>query len=348
MSTISYAQYTVQDFLNDDSFVRWVTQNDEESNSFWKSFLLQYPGKDEEMQQAIDILKVYRMQKTFANEDRSAAVWNRIDKSINQQASVGARLIRMPLIAKVAAAAIIVAVVLGSFWFFNGGFNAKQSIVTAYGEIKTVTLPDNSRVTLNGNSKLLYASDWSNKAPREVWIEGEAYFEVVHLNRDASNVASHERFIVHGGNINVEVLGTSFNIKNRREKTNIGLLSGKIKVQYEGAETEKNQELIMLPGDYVEYQHKKIIVKKNLEKPNQLTTWRTRSITFNNAPLKEIIAVLEDDYGYKVEVTNSKLMSFKIEGEINVSTVDELLEIISTALEIDVEKNDKRITFSPK
>ncbi|MGD1895272.1 MAG: FecR family protein [Cyclobacteriaceae bacterium] len=78
---------------------------------------------------------------------------------------------------------------------------------TDYGEIRTLTLPDSSRVTLNANSAIHYAAKWDVDVAREVWLDGEAYFSVTHTQND-------QPFIVHvTDGLRVNVLGTEFNVK---------------------------------------------------------------------------------------------------------------------------------------
>ena len=347
MEATNYENFTAKDFLKDDYFIRWNVQNDESCNAFWKNFLEQHPEKREAVQQAVDLLQVYRSQEEFSNDQQKEVVWNRIENSIQGEAMITPKVIRMPWLQRVVAASVIIAIGLSIYFLVNPNATNTTEASTAFGEIKKITLPDQSVVTLNGNSKISWSGKWDGTAPREVWIDGEAFFEVVHINKDPKQINPGERFIVHSGDVNVEVLGTSFNIRNRHEKTNIGLITGKIQVS-SLKETNKATPLIMLPGDYVEYSNNKMLVRKNLEKPAQLTTWTKNRIIFNNAELKDIINVLQDDYGYKVSVKDDRLMNSKIEGEINVANVSELLEVVETTLDIQVAQTDKQISFSFK
>jgi ferric-dicitrate binding protein FerR (iron transport regulator) len=72
-------------------------------------------------------------------------------------------------------------------------------------------LPDNSTVILNANSSLRYQENWEAELLREVWVDGEAFFSVVHTH-------NHQRFRVNvTDDLKVEVLGTEFNVKDRRK-----------------------------------------------------------------------------------------------------------------------------------
>jgi transmembrane sensor len=180
-----------------------------------------------------------------------------------------------------------------------------------------------------------------------VWIDGEAYFKVKHVNQDTLNIKPGERFVVHGNHLDIEVLGTSFNVHNRTDNTNITLLTGKVKVQVATALPTPTPEVIMLPGDYVEFSKQKLIAKKKVENPKWSTAWVKQEILFTDAYLRDIVKALRDDYGYEVEVKDPKLMELRIEGEISVSSVDELLTTVSATLGLRIAHSaDKHIVMS--
>jgi transmembrane sensor len=282
MSLTDYSTFSLPDFLADDSFVQWVIHPDQESTAFWHSFLQQYPQQEETVRKATGLIKAYRQQEIFTNDPLQQAVWQRIEASAQNLPPVVVqnRIVTLPVFWKVAAA-ITLTTIFGSIAWLLSNRHAIQTIATSYGEVKTITLPDHSVVTLNSNSILTYKNGWDDHSPREVWIEGEAFFNVIHLNKDTLHIAPSERFMVHSQEVNIEVLGTSFNVKNRRNKTRIGLISGKIKVQGAASQLEQ-KEFIMKPGEYVAYQSAKLVEKKSLPNPRQITTWTQHEITFAN------------------------------------------------------------------
>ena len=347
MNLANYSEFQVQDFLEDDFFVHWVTNPNEKNNSFWQLFITTYPHKKDAVNKAADTVRRYREQDFFGNEDNKELVWQRISKSIQQSEAVEKkRIFRIPVFIRVAASVIIIAGL--ALWFSSLNADKTYTFATTSGQIKTITLPDNSKVTLNGNSTLSYKRNWDNEGPREVWIKGEGYFDVRHLNKDTLHILPAERFIVHCGDVNIEVLGTSFNVKIRSGKTNVALLTGKIRVE----NTDNNaavasKPLIMAPGDYVEYAGKKLIVSKKLARPAQVLSWTSEEISFSNATLKEITETLQDRFGYTVYTQDSLLLKQKIEGDITVNNVADLLDVVTTTLNIKIEQSaNKHITIS--
>ncbi|MDB5088227.1 MAG: hypothetical protein JWR09_2221, partial [Mucilaginibacter sp.] len=297
MDYSKYATYTLQNFLDDDFFIQWVISPDEETNLFWNSVIDQFPGKKDTITQAAQIITAYRKQDTFYNEDRQALVWNRIETGILERHAVKPKIFRMPQYLRIAAMLLLVSSVGLALWLYN----KDRTVTTTYGEVRTVTLPDQSIVVLNGNSTIKYAAHWE-KGPREVWISGEGFFKVRHINRDTLHIKTSERFIVHCSDVNIEVLGTTFNVKNRHNKTNVGLVNGKIRVDYFDSVLTSHNALVMKPGDYIEYAHKHLVEKRKLAEPVKITSWTQHLLRFSDATLNEITETLQDDYGYHVSL----------------------------------------------
>jgi transmembrane sensor len=347
MTYRDYAQYTLSDFLEDDSFIQWVIRPDAGSNAFWQAFVVQYPQKEKVVREGATIIRVYRSQSFFANEEHRDDVWKRIGATLQQQQTIApAKTVRFPIYARIAASVTLLLTCTYILWMVLG--KEAHSIKTAFGEVKAITLPDQSIVMLNGNSELTYTGMWTQDEPREVWIKGEAYFDVKHINQDTANILPNHRFIVHGNGIDIQVLGTSFNVKSRRNKTNIALLSGKIEVSYTDASQVSSGGLVLMPGDYVEYAGQKLLSKKKLNRPHKVATWTVREITFIDPSLNDIMETLQDSYGYSVNVEDQELMNMKIEGEISVTSVDELLALASSTLDIRIESSGKEIIITRK
>ena len=346
MNPVNYSEFQLQDFLGDDFFIQWVKQPNESSNSFWESFAKNYPEKKETIDRAVDIIRLYEEQEFFGNEENKDLVWERISHSLNNTGDLQKKKIfRLPVFLRVAAVVIIV-VSGAALWLNNRNVDKYFTIATIAGQLKTITLPDNSQVILNGNSTLTYPRHWNDKAPREVWIKGEGYFNVKHLNKDTLHIKPSERFVVHCGDVNIEVLGTTFNVKARNGKTNVALLTGKIRIDYV-QDASKSKPMILAPGDYVEYTGKQLSAAKKLIKPTQVTSWTSNEISFSDATLKEITETLQNRFGYNVETKDTTLLKLKIEGDISVNNVADLLDVVATTLNVKIEQSaNKHITIS--
>ncbi|MDN5287985.1 MAG: Anti-FecI sigma factor, FecR [Mucilaginibacter sp.] len=333
MDVNKYSSYTFKEFLEDDDFITWVLNPTDEQNIFWNNFSERFPDKKEDISRASSVILTYRKQDTFFNEDRITDVWKRIEVKVGPAAKQ-AKVFRLPQFLRVAAAILLIALAAIIY-----KYNQPKNFQTAFGEIKTIVMPDGTIVLLNGNSTLTYEHGWG-KNSREVWLKGEGFFNVTHLNQDPAHIKKSERFVVHCNDLNIEVLGTTFNVKNRHDKVNVGLVTGKIRL------TTNLVKKILSPGDYAEYAAKNISLKSKLTHPEKLMSWSKRQFIFSNVKLGDILRTLEDSYGYQIKYTNPSSRDLEIEGEISVTGVKELLETISTSLHVNVYQNDHQITIN--
>ncbi|WP_324671772.1 FecR family protein [Hymenobacter sp. GOD-10R] len=340
MDFSKYASFTAKDFLEDDDFINGVLNPTDESVRFWKQVAERYPNQREAIAQATSVIRGYRAQDTFTNESRQAELWKRIEAEVGP-ISAQPRVIQLPtrrIPALLRIAAAVLPLGLGSLFFW---YNQEQHVETAFGEIKTVEMPDGTQVLLNGNSSLTYQRGWG-KNSREVWLKGEGFFQVTHLNKDSTHIKPGEHFVVHCNDLNIEVLGTTFNVSNRHAKVDVGLVTGKIKLTTAVA-TKSAASVVLAPGDYVEYAAKTISAKKKLDHPEDLMTWSKHQFIFKDEKLDNILKVLEDTYGYHIEYSKTTSRELRIEGEINVTGVQELLQTISASLHVSIYQNGKQI-----
>ena len=179
------------------------------------------------------------------------------------------------------------------------------------GEKLLLTLPDKSKVLVNSNSKIKFPTSFE-KNSREVYLEGEAFFEV---KKD-----SDRPFFVFSGELTTEVLGTSFNINSRLERTKIALLEGKVKGK------NGTEEAFLSPGEMVDdgfngsgkLEVTSFIYAKEMG-------WKDGHIKFRKKPLKAILQQLEDWYGVKFEHEKNINLDRTVTGTFQNDNFDNLL-----------------------
>jgi transmembrane sensor len=170
----------------------------------------------------------------------------------------------------------------------------------------------------------------------------------VHINKDTLHISPSERFIVHCGSLNIEVLGTTFNVKARRGITDIALVTGKIRVNY-AQQDVAGKSVVMAPGDYIQYTAKRVMTARKIARPARIAVWKNDEISFTDASLKEIVETLEDNFGYAVSMKDSSLLALKIEGDISVGNVADLLDVVRTTLGVRIiQSSGKRINIDRK
>ena len=218
------------------------------------------------------------------------------------------------------AAAVILLISSVSIWSFSQFYPSKITIQTAFGEKKEVSLPDNTIVTLNANSKLTY----HKRFEREIWLEGEAFFDV------SPRYQSKESFQVHTSDLTIEVLGTSFNVNSHQEETKVFLEEGKIKLDLED---ESEEEILMEPGELLVYSAKK---GGNFEKTsaNALnhTSWTEGAAIMNMIPLKDVLKRMEDIYGVMFKIEDEELLSKEVRVAVPVENLSIAIDALETVL----------------
>jgi transmembrane sensor len=240
-----------------------------------------------------------------------------------------------PLLYKVAATVLLFVAV--SLWWYSSS-NRLLEIRTGFGEQRTIVLPDQSNVVLNGNSVLQYTSHWDENSSREVWIEGEGFFSVIHTK-------NHQKFVVHGvSQLSVEVLGTKFNIKTRQSASEVMLAEGKVKLELGGADSTR--ALFLKPGELATVKNERLSAQRVNEQ--RYTSWVENKLFFERTPLRDLTILLKDTYGLTVTFTDPGLEKRELSGEISAATEDEILYAISETLNLKVKRVGQSVSISSK
>jgi len=340
----SYKDFNESDFICDPFFQDWIIKPSRENEQYWNAFLLAHPEKKEAVENAGLLLKSLRFKEDAANEIQ---IQHRFADHLKKiESAEGAKIVRfnIGLLKKTGkVAAVIGGVILLAYIFFLVKREPKDAVIaTNYGEMKRVYLPDSTYIVLNAHSQIRYRKSRGTNQPREIWLDGEAFFDVKHLNKDTANVKPNERFLVHGSDVTVEVLGTSFDIRQRRGNTEVVLQSGRIKLSV------KNEEIIMQPGEWVVYNSIEKRITRSVTVPENYTAWKEKKLLLNNPTVEEIAKYLEDIYGKKIVFEDTKLRNKKIEGPILLDNLDDALFVISTVLNIKIEQKDSLLILHSK
>ncbi len=269
--------------------------------------------------------------------------WSAVEAAIRRQAE-RTPVRTMPWARALMAAASVLLVAFG-IWYIQTKTGKPQiaEIRTGYGEVKHILLPDSSVVILNANSSMRIPQQWADddsKDGRQVWLEGEAYFEV------QKKTANHQKFVVHTDQVDVIVLGTKFNINTRRQHAIVALEEGKVQLSVHGAGQsvlEKAAPVVLRPGQVVVI-GEAAKVKINTDK--DVTThsgWSRNEFHFDNTSLAEIGRLIEDTYGYKIAVSDTGLLQRSVSGDLRAANVDELVSVLEFTLKLTMRIDNKTI-----
>lgn len=211
---------------------------------------------------------------------------------------------------------------------------AWQERRTNYGNIERVTLPDGSVVVLSAHSSLRFPPRWNSRS-REVWLSGEAYFEVTHTK-------SNSRFIVHSNDLRIEVLGTRFNVNNRTEKASIALNEGKVQLSSKELLSLHKQPIMMAPGDVVEIKGRDYNIKHG-QQVERFSNWTNHSFHFNGTSMAEVAVFIQRYYGMEMQFADPSLQQLSLSGDLKIRDINQFLRTMEVALHIKTEVKDQVI-----
>ncbi len=263
------------------------------------------------------------------------AILQRIHKQLYPNPTknkVVALIHRFQLALAVASLAILFALVI--IYELNNSKPEPIIYQTVFGEKQQLILPDSSEVTLNANSTLKIYEDFLDE--RKVYLKGEAFFEVVKMT---SGEKSHP-FEVLTDRLTIEVLGTSFNVQEWKERTQVVLNTGKIKLT--SADSEPIQ---MSPGEQVEIKaHDPYPVKKQVN-PELYSSWKDDQLLCMDTPLDEIALLIEHTFGKKVRFDHTDVHNKALTGTLPLHDLSLLIEVLSESMNLDISVTRETLTI---
>ena len=211
-----------------------------------------------------------------------------------------------------------------------------RQVVNANGQRSTVTLPDNSEVFLAAGSKLVFPEKFA-PGSRQVKLEGEAFFQVTKN--------PHRPFIIHTGNIQTRVLGTSFRIQAFKDKPLIvSVATGKVRVDDYTGNLVKSLA-ILTPGQQVTWNMGNALTSKIAV--DDVKSWKDGRLVFNKQRLKEITNVLERWYDVKITYKNKVKASEELTVVLQASTsLRKIMEVLSATGHFQYKIIGKNVTIN--
>ncbi len=234
------------------------------------------------------------------------------------------------------AASVVFLIGIG-FWLLKDQILFKE-YKTSFGEMKNITLPDESTVILNANSSLKVPRFGFGKSTREVFLQGEAEFSVKHT-------IDNQNFLVKTPDqLVVEVLGTEFLVYARQRGTKVALHKGK--VQLHSLKEKQAKVLAMKAGEVVTVDKKGVFKLQAEENVEVHKAWQEHQFVFDHTSLQEIAYKIEENFGVKIQITDSLLAQRTITGTYQAQSAEELLQALEAILDVQVIKENGNITIS--
>ncbi len=202
-----------------------------------------------------------------------------------------------------------------------------------------IVLSDNSHVYLNAGSSLRYPVNFISGKKRQVYLEGEAFFEV-------SKDKKHP-FVVTSGNMDVEVLGTKFNVNAYPEETDINtvLVEGSVRLNTNETEENIDSSVLLEPGHIAHWDKDSKSAKMEEVDTDLYTSWIQGKLVLRGMRFKDIMKKLERHYGVSIQNKNKKLEDRIFTATFDVETIEEVLNTFVTETDFDYLIEKDQITI---
>lgn len=201
-----------------------------------------------------------------------------------------------------------------------------QTLYVPAGQRAELILPDSTRVWLNAHSKLIYPISFG-KGNRQVELNGEAYFDVVHNEK--------QPFIVKTRQMDIQVLGTEFNVTSYSSDFEVSLLRGCIELSSPSlSSTYKVKE-----KEHVKLKDNKLIVNNITD--YDYFRWKEGLICFNNESVATIIEKLKLYYDIDIETHNKKFLNSRYSGKFRTKDgIEQVLKVLQIEHKFSYTKNN--------
>lgn len=311
--------------------------NTEESN-----LVKQWVGNSEDRKQELIRLKNIWILSGLDNEIDPAVKSAEIERiwSIIKKLNVDVRRKSLRLqFLKYAAAIVLIIGISGTIGFFVStsvsNSNTKfTEINVPKGERSSVVLPDGSTVLINSNSQLKFSSSF-NSGKRKVILSGEAYFEVAHDK-------AHP-FIVETPSLQIEVLGTKFNISSypNDQLTTTFLESGKVKIS-----STAGEHIVLNPNEAFVFNKLSHESTKLVMKDMRLMNWTKGVMTISAETIGELAKKIERRFNVTITFMDDDVKNHVYTGSIKDEDLNTVLEAIKFASSIEYKREGNQIILS--
>lgn len=257
--------------------------------------------------------------------------WKSVQKRIQPRNSIRNLYVKVASVAAAFIVGVLLTTIVSNYGNFFWSQSAEiQNITTPFGAKTNIKLPDGSLVWLNSGSTLSYPSKFSKN--RSITLIGEGFFEVVKNNKP---------FIVSTNYGEVEVKGTSFNVKAfADESLQTTLVTGSVLVR----EKDSEKEVALQPGEQANVINKQIFVTRVAT--DVFTSWKDGKLIFKHEYLPVAVKRLERWYNVKIILDDDKrLEKIWFSGTLEMESFTEVLELLKVTSSIDYNYNEKTRTI---
>jgi len=226
------------------------------------------------------------------------------------------------------AAVFLLSLIVGYAWleWQKETVPTMVEIQTGEEEKKEIELPDGSKVWLNENTLIQYAEGFS---PRQVTLEGEAFFDVEKLDQQS--------FEIFSGEARTLVLGTAFNVRAYPEENKIEVTveRGKVALDHKG---NTRKSVLLTAGNTGVFEKSVQTVVKQKDKGVNAAAWKNRKLEFSNTKMKDVIESLERYFEISINTQNPDILNCHFTGQYQNPEIEQIMDILKFVLNVEIEK----------
>ncbi len=282
-----------------------------------------------------EYLKVWKeMEKVEGRNSKDVdEEWAKLEKVIDEEDTSIKKEKPSPFIRIAATVVMLLTAGLAIYFVLN---NNKSEVILAEHQVKEISLPEGSKVSLNLESRISYPKEFKSDT-REVALEGEAFFEVA---RDTIRP-----FIIKTGELNIEVLGTSFNVKAYEidETVEVTVESGKVAVYRIG---NKSNMVILVRGEKAVFKKELTELESMKNEDINYKSWKTRKIIFEDTPMSEVVRMINEIYQSDLQLSGSNLNDCPVTTMFDNQSLETILNVLSSTLDLEITREGDRIIIS--
>lgn len=293
---------------------------------------------DEEVQALLDEFWNEPSSVTPLGEERAEKIFKKIMDSSSQSDKRSSFSLGVQFYRSIAAILVIgLSVFLYANFKKDNSINSPVETVAAIKKYEKpmrrfINLPDGSSVILNENSQIELAENFKSDQIREVYLMGEAYFDIAH--------DSKRPFIVHTGKLKTTVLGTAFNVKSSAgaKTVTVTVTRGKVKVG-----DEKRTFNIITPNQQVVFKEEQNNVVKVPVKAESFIKWTSEDIYFDDVSIKDVAKQLQERFGISILFSNEQIKSCKFSATfLKSQSLTQILNVIGEFNQIKYQFKDNK------
>ena len=315
--------------------IYWLACEKEGLNELEKQELKHWLESNQEHQKAYNRMKlVHQMAKSISKENAQI---------LSEQAHKEARKIRFLEKTRYfsSAAAILLIVCFSAFKIYDNNFAVQYSKTFQTDKINLANqqLPDGSNIFIDAKTNLNIEF---YKGKREVTLkDGRVMFEVA---KDENRV-----FIIKSGDINIEVVGTKFEVIRKKDITTVNVEEGIVKTYFSSYFFDKQNEKLLTKENSITYSNFQGNIN-NQEKinPEKIALWRENLISLNKVSLKDAFDEFSKYNDISTSFSSKEVENYLITAEFSSTQLEIFLKTISKIYPLKIDKNDKNIKISKK